>query len=371
MATLEFLEEFACIKNAIGMGNEEACYLLQKRLLPKLKDFLAHHILPTNYNNLVQEILCWAPWVKQLPPWKPTPRQMPLTKKNNPDTLPLSLISKEGRGYQLSDTKRKLHMDKGCCIYCGKKGHQAKDCFALNHVQQTPSAVLAAANPNKSTNKSYASFPVTIKTSQGRLDTFSLLDTGAMGNVLDHSILKLLRIEDYTPSLVLLANKSSIHVNCIFCPIETSRSGASFTLDYSTISGLTFPVIIGYPWCEQARMNINWDTHQIEFTNLRINFSVPIGQYNTHGHTKLEFLSSLGQTQVHQKGSLPYELLHYESFFSDASCNKLLSHKSLDLRIEGNCGKFDSLKLDSLVLDTLLSTREPSAAYVNLLVFLA
>ncbi|KAJ9052466.1 DNA damage-inducible protein 1 [Entomophthora muscae] len=39
--------------------------------------------------------------------------------------------------------------------------------------------------------------------------------------------------------------------------------------------------------------------------------------------------------------------------------------------LEGNCGKFDSLKLDSLVLDTLLSTRELSAAYAHLLVFLA
>ncbi|KAJ9058040.1 hypothetical protein DSO57_1016562 [Entomophthora muscae] len=40
-------------------------------------------------------------------------------------------------------------------------------------------------------------------------------------------------------------------------------------------------------------------------------------------------------------------------------------------RFKGNCGKFDSLVIDSLVLDTLLSTRELSAAYVNLLVFLA
>ncbi|KAJ9065934.1 hypothetical protein DSO57_1014554 [Entomophthora muscae] len=39
--------------------------------------------------------------------------------------------------------------------------------------------------------------------------------------------------------------------------------------------------------------------------------------------------------------------------------------------LRGNCGRVDSLKLDSLVLDTLSSTRELSAAYVNLLVFLA
>ncbi|KAJ9051723.1 hypothetical protein DSO57_1001989 [Entomophthora muscae] len=37
----------------------------------------------------------------------------------------------------------------------------------------------------------------------------------------------------------------------------------------------------------------------------------------------------------------------------------------------GNCGKFDSVKLDSLVLDKVSSTMELSAAYVNLLVFLA
>ncbi|KAJ9073837.1 hypothetical protein DSO57_1012374 [Entomophthora muscae] len=37
---------------------------------------------------------------------------------------------------------------------------------------------------------------------------------------------------------------------------------------------------------------------------------------------------------------------------------------------EGSCGKFNSLVIYSLVLNTLLSTRESSAAYVNLLVFL-
>ncbi|KAJ9065795.1 hypothetical protein DSO57_1016005 [Entomophthora muscae] len=41
------------------------------------------------------------------------------------------------------------------------------------------------------------------------------------------------------------------------------------------------------------------------------------------------------------------------------------------VQLDSNCGKFDSLKLDSLVLDTLSSTRELSAAYVHLLVFLA
>ncbi|KAJ9080100.1 hypothetical protein DSO57_1028617 [Entomophthora muscae] len=154
---------------------------------------------------------------------------MLLTKKIKPDTLPAGLVSKEGREYQLSDTKCKHHMDKDCCLYCRKKGHQAKDCFALDRVQKTPSAVLAAADPNKSANKSYTSFPVSIKTSQGSLDTFSLLDTGAMGNFLDHSILKLLNIKDYTPSSVLLANKSLIHINCIYCPIKTFISGSSFS----------------------------------------------------------------------------------------------------------------------------------------------
>ncbi|KAJ9088672.1 hypothetical protein DSO57_1020858 [Entomophthora muscae] len=190
------------------------------------------------------------------------------------------------------------------------------------------------ANPNKSANKSYASFPVTIKTSQESLDTFALLDTGVMGNFLDHSILKLLHIEDYTPSSVLLANKSSIHVNCISCPIEATITRLSFILDYFTICGLACPVIIGYLWCEQAQMNINWDTHQIEFSNLGINSSVPIDQYNTHGHTKLELLSSPGQTNGHHKGLLPVELHHYKGLFSEASCNELLSQKSLDLRIE-------------------------------------
>ncbi|KAJ9053185.1 hypothetical protein DSO57_1026762 [Entomophthora muscae] len=36
---------------------------------------------------------------------------------------------------------------------------------------------------------------------------------------------------------------------------------------------------------------------------------------------------------------------------------------------QGNCGKFDSLKLDSLVLDKVSSPRESSAAYVHLLGF--
>ncbi|KAJ9060863.1 hypothetical protein DSO57_1026360 [Entomophthora muscae] len=47
-----------------------------------------------------------------------------------------------------------------------------------------------------------------------------------------------------------------------------------------------------------------------------------------------------------------------------------LEHK-ISYLLDSNCGKFDSLVINSLVLDTFLSTRELSAAYVNPLVFLA
>ncbi|KAJ9074177.1 hypothetical protein DSO57_1008991 [Entomophthora muscae] len=47
------------------------------------------------------------------------------------------------------------------------------------------------------------------------------------------------------------------------------------------------------------------------------------------------------------------------------------SQNHLLTAVAGNCGKFDSLVIDSLVLNKVSSTREFSAAYVNLLVFLA
>lgn len=208
MATSDFIEEFTRLKNAIGMANDEACYLLQKHLSPDLKSFLAHHILPNRYEELVKEILQWSPCVKQLPSWKLSNPKTASIKVSS--EVPPGLVPKAGGGFQLSDNEPKRRIDEGCCLYCGKKGHQAKDCFALNQVQQNSSAVLAASDPNKSVSQSYASLPVTLHWGSQIIQTLALLDTGTMGNFLDTSLLDALKISDVKSSKVLLANKSPI-----------------------------------------------------------------------------------------------------------------------------------------------------------------
>ncbi|KAJ9086510.1 hypothetical protein DSO57_1003440 [Entomophthora muscae] len=72
MATKDSIDEFSCLKEAIGMTDSKACYLFQKKLSPELKNFLSHHVLPDKFSKLTQEVLKWSDKVKQLPSWSNT-----------------------------------------------------------------------------------------------------------------------------------------------------------------------------------------------------------------------------------------------------------------------------------------------------------
>ncbi|KAJ9085076.1 hypothetical protein DSO57_1017434 [Entomophthora muscae] len=155
MSAQDYAKEFTCLKNAIGMSNNEACYLSCKKLSFELKNFLAHHELPTNFDSLFKEMIKWSAKVKQPPLWakhqNPVPSSAVVIKENrNPPSkvqgkMPKGLIPKEGGGYQLSTEEKQRQTQLGLCMYCRKAGHSAKDCQALAKVQ-SPTALLSSSS---------------------------------------------------------------------------------------------------------------------------------------------------------------------------------------------------------------------------------
>ncbi|KAJ9062298.1 retrotransposon-like protein 1 [Entomophthora muscae] len=69
MSAQDYTKEFTCLKNAIGMSNNKACFMFHKKLSFELKNFLAHHKLPTKFDSMVKEVIKWYAKVKQLPSW--------------------------------------------------------------------------------------------------------------------------------------------------------------------------------------------------------------------------------------------------------------------------------------------------------------
>ncbi|KAJ9060553.1 hypothetical protein DSO57_1029528 [Entomophthora muscae] len=86
MSAQDYAKEFTCLKNAIEMSNNEACYLFHKKLFFELKKFLAHHELPTDFDSMVKDVIKWSAKVKHISswakPWNPAPSSAAVIKEN-------------------------------------------------------------------------------------------------------------------------------------------------------------------------------------------------------------------------------------------------------------------------------------------------
>ncbi|KAJ9084558.1 hypothetical protein DSO57_1023224 [Entomophthora muscae] len=87
MSAQDYAKEFTRLKNVIGMSNNKPCYLFLKKLSFELKNFLAHHELPTEFDSMAKEVIKWSAKVKQLLSW---------AKPQNSASLPANII-KENR----------------------------------------------------------------------------------------------------------------------------------------------------------------------------------------------------------------------------------------------------------------------------------
>ncbi|KAJ9068972.1 hypothetical protein DSO57_1039611 [Entomophthora muscae] len=105
MATKDYVKEFSCLKEAIGMTDAKTCYLFQKKLSPELKNFLAHHVLPDKFLELTKEVLKWSSKVKQLPSWNNS-KTPPAQNSPSPAKVSKGLVPKPGGGYQLAPKEK-------------------------------------------------------------------------------------------------------------------------------------------------------------------------------------------------------------------------------------------------------------------------
>ncbi|KAJ9073006.1 Retrotransposon-derived protein peg10 [Entomophthora muscae] len=185
------------------MSTNKACYLFCKKFSFELKNFLAHHELPTNFDSMVKEVIKWSAKVKQLPSWakpqNPVPSSAVINKENrSPPSkvqgeMPKGLIPKEGGEYQISAEEKQRQTQLGLCMYCGKAEHSAKDCQALAKVQST---ALLASSSNKEPSQSYALLPVKLGSAKTSQEVKALWDTGAMGNFISSSLAQQLELQE-------------------------------------------------------------------------------------------------------------------------------------------------------------------------------
>lgn len=235
----------------------------------------------------------------------------------------------------LSPKEKKRRLDLGLCMYCGQPGHVTANCPSAKKPQNGHSIgqgtpLLAAIEDNKAGNQLYALVPITLNDT---VTTWALLDTGATANFMAESLVRQLGLTSCPLGAAKLADGSILKTQALDQPITYTAGNIPFTSSFSAISKLAFPIVLGFPWWEQAQCNINWDTKKVTFHSQGLTGSFPLS--SKHNSKVCPWLQPLQETiSPGLKGVLPEYLQGWAKVFSETDCDQLPKRRDCDLKID-------------------------------------
>ncbi|KAJ9065283.1 hypothetical protein DSO57_1021344, partial [Entomophthora muscae] len=104
-----------------------------------------------------------------------------------------------------------------------------------------------------------------------------------------------------------LSNDSTPLAYRVIQPTMVEIGRIPFELNFSALKDLSFPVILGMHWWEQAKCNIDCETHQVNIFSNEKYGNVTLGQTTASSLNVMEILPTLESL-----------LLQYEDVFSGA-----------------------------------------------------
>ncbi|KAJ9073339.1 hypothetical protein DSO57_1017572 [Entomophthora muscae] len=103
----------------------------------------------------------------------------------------------------------------------------------------------------------------------------------------------------------------------------------------SSLSNLTFPLILGFPWAKTAKAVLDLDSMTLFTQKEGITSSIPFNQTEHKGIlTAEDTLNILAALKKISQAQVPPELQDLAEAFSESSCSQLPSCKESDLRID-------------------------------------
>ncbi len=163
----------------------------------------------------------------------------------------------------LSTEERERRMHNNLCLYCGLPGHLRASC--PTRPPRNPPSV-----SRTSTISSVLEIPVTLRVNGEVIETTALIDSGAVGNLIDSAFSKAHRIP-------LVACESRLAVAALdgrplgsgwiqFTTEDLSLCTGAFhteTIRMFVIQSPQTPIILGLPWLEKHNPTISWPDKQI------------------------------------------------------------------------------------------------------------
>ena len=173
---------------------------------------------------------------------------------------------------RLSPEERQHRLKNHLCLYCGKAGHQLRECRARplkpnaptpgQHVESTPHSNVVSV-PTKGLVSKSVLLPVTLYCHPNSLILSALIDSGAEGNFIHARLVEQLQIpvEPLETKLKVAALDGGPvgvgKISQITTPVELQTSALhKETLSLLILEQSEFEIILGLPWLEKHNPKI-------------------------------------------------------------------------------------------------------------------
>ena len=191
------------------------------------------------------------------------------TEPSDPMILDASFKTPQPRG-PLTTEERQRRIQYGLCLYCGEKGHLARNCPLLSsRSQNSPRPMFTFQNSDSS---SYLLLPVRIPLTENRenrekcANLIALVDSGSFTNCADKTTLHQMGI----PILDKLKQISAetidgrkITITQETPPVSLMIDGYHQEIQFDVITSPHYPIILGAPWLKKYNPRVDWKKMQI------------------------------------------------------------------------------------------------------------
>ena len=267
----------------------------------------------------------------------PTRRRLRL--ENNDTSEPMQCDSS-----RLSLEERQRRFDNNLCLYCGKAGHQVRECHVRpqkrkaptpgQHVEFTPRANVVSVPTKGLVSKSFM-LPVTIYCHPRSLVISALIDSGAEGNFIHAKMVEQLQtpVRNLQTQLKVAAlDGGPVGVGTISKvtdPLEVQTSALHLeTMSFLVLEHSEFELILGLPWLERHNPVISWSEHTIiRWSDFCLQSCI---------HTPI---LTLGSTSVESPNAeapfeIPSEYIDLKELFNKHNATRLPPHRPYDCAID-------------------------------------
>ncbi|KAJ9054457.1 hypothetical protein DSO57_1014296 [Entomophthora muscae] len=178
-----------------------------------------------------------------------------------------------------------------------------------------------------------------------------------MRNFIDQNLTTLLGFETSGLASVRLDKGTPAQLGLLVKPLHDQVGKNSYHLPTSKLSNLAFLLVLGFPWCQESKLQFKWDTNSVTLHSHKQPTTVPLKKpYHQVPKNFTAYLNSLLLVGNPAPDSIPEEIQDLKEVFSEELCSVLPERRPSDLRIDLIPGS--SVTVDSIMPDIVRPSKK-------------